>query len=106
MEGKCYVRKLACFTPLALVTMKLFVRKANFYLRIVIDGRKKWSRSKGSGRYADKHVVVRSHLSELWQEDCREQCAFQPECNTAEGCWSLQKDSTTGGVSHIHRQSF
>ena len=36
MEGKCYVRKLACFTPLALVTMKLFVRKANFYLRIVI----------------------------------------------------------------------
>ena len=29
------MRKLACFTPLALVTMKLFVRKANFYLRIV-----------------------------------------------------------------------
>ena len=31
------MRKLACFTPLALVTMKLFVRKANFYLRIVRD---------------------------------------------------------------------
>jgi len=74
--------------------------------RSPLDGPEKWSRSKSSGRYADTDVVPGSDLSELWQEDCREQCAIQPECDTAEGCWSLQKDSTTGGVTHIRCQSF
>src|ERR1700694_1894353 len=74
--------------------------------RSTLDGREKWSRSKGSGRYADTNVVSRAHLSELWQEDCREHCTFQPEGDTAEGCWSLQKDSTTGRVTHTHCKSF
>jgi hypothetical protein len=47
--------------------------------RSTLDGREKRSRSKSSCRHADTNVISGSNLSELWQDDCRENGAFQPE---------------------------
>jgi len=56
--------------------------------------------------HAHTNIISRSDLSELWQDDCRGNRAFQPESDTAEGCWSIQKHSATGRVAHAHVTSF
>ena len=47
-------------------------------------------------------TILRQHLAEA---DCRGNGAFQPECDPAKGCWSLQNDRAKGRVTYTHSAS-